>query len=352
MNRIRFCGILLAVEWLLGAGLCAWAQSAADNPETAVLIQQAQSGDAAAQYLLGFLYAEGRQLPQDWSRAAYWYRAAALAGDADAQMALAALYEEGRGVPSNPDKALFWYRQAALSANGWAQLFLSLRLADTQPVFSYLWALLAELNGVDASEQKKNLLAKKEQDLLVDAQVRLGELVRRHPYLTERISGQVRYISEEEGFSVLFPSPPVQHRLEHDPNSYTVYFQAAAADGRTVYHLTVRQFLSDLADSPSFRQSFVQDYLAARARISSDGRLLRQTTLYFGHSAVLFKHTAQAAEGRSIHQGLLVFAGRTFLVLTCIFPETASTPDFQSFVHSLDFPQIGCGPLLGEQPNL
>lgn len=346
MNCIRFCGILLAVEWLLGAGLCALAQSVSDNPETAVLIQQAQSGDAGAQYLLGFLYAEGRQVPQDWTQAAYWYRAAALAGDADAQIALAVLYEEGRGVPHNPEKALFWYRQAALQANGWAQLFLSLRLAETQPVSSYLWALLAELNGVDASEQKKNLLAKKEQDLLVDAQVRLGEVVRRHPYLTERIPGQFRYVSEEEGFSVLFPSPPVQHRLEHDPNSYTVYCQAAAADGRTIYHLTVRRFLSDSADSPAFQQSFVQDYLAARARLSSDGRLLRQTTLYFGHPAVLFKHTAPAAEGRGIHQGLLIFAGRTFLVLACIFPETAPPPDFQSFVNSLDFPQIGSGPLL------
>lgn len=347
MNCIQFCGILLAVERLFGAGLCALAQSAADNPETAVLIQQAQSGDAGAQYLLGFLYAEGRQLPQDWVQAVYWYRAAALAGDADAQIALAALYEEeGRGVPHNPDKALFWYRQAALMANGWAQLFLSLRLADRQPVSSYLWALLAELNGVDASEQRKTLLAQKEEDLLVDAQVRLGELVRRHPYLTERILGQVRYVSEEEGFSVLFPSPPVQHRLEHDPNSYTVSCQAAAADGRTAYHLTVRRFMSDSADSPSFHQNFIQDYLAVRARLSSDGQLLRQTTLYFGHPAVLFKHTAPAAEGRSIHQGLLVFAGRTFLVLTCVFPETAPPPDFQSFVNSLDFPQIGCGPLL------
>ncbi len=347
MKLVRFCGIIwFGFEMLFGESLCSWAQNVTEHPEIDALLVQAQSGDIRAQYLLGFLYADGRQVPQDWAQAAFWYKAAACGGDADAQIALAGLYEEGKGVLKDFNKALFWYRQAALQANGWAQLFLSLRLADTQPVSSYLWVLLAELNGIDSSEQKKKLLAEREDDLLVDAQVRLGELVRRHPYLTERIPGQVRYVSEEEGFSVLFPSPPVQHRPEHDPNSYTVSYQAAAADGRTAYHLTVRRFLSDSADSPSFQQSFIQDYLAARARLSSDGRLLRRTTLYFGHPAVLFKHTAPAAEGRSIHQGLLVFAGRTFLVLTCVFPETAPPPDFQSFVNSLDFPQIGCGPLL------
>ncbi len=61
------------------------------------LIQQASQGNAAAQYNLGVMYANGRGVPQDYVQAMKWYRLAADQGDAKAQFNLAAILYERRG---------------------------------------------------------------------------------------------------------------------------------------------------------------------------------------------------------------------------------------------------------------
>ena len=66
----------------------------------------AEQGLARAQLNLGFMYANGRGVPEDDREAVKWYRAAAEQGHASAQGALGDLYYLGRGVPEDYVKSL------------------------------------------------------------------------------------------------------------------------------------------------------------------------------------------------------------------------------------------------------
>ncbi len=81
----------------------------------------AADGDRAARNNLGYLYASGRGVIQDYAEAFKWYQLAASSGDAAAQSNLAGLYYRGRGIPRNPALAFRWYRAAALNGNAGAQ---------------------------------------------------------------------------------------------------------------------------------------------------------------------------------------------------------------------------------------
>src|SRR5512140_1921164 len=61
----------------------------------------AEQGDAAAQYQLGTLYAEGKGVEQSDTTAASWFARAANQGNAAAQYNLAVSYAEGLGVPKD-----------------------------------------------------------------------------------------------------------------------------------------------------------------------------------------------------------------------------------------------------------
>ena len=73
----------------------------------------AMQGHAAAQVSLGFLYEQGKDVPQDYLQAANWYRKSAAQGDAIAQWMLGAVYEYGQSVPQNYVQAHMWYNLAA-----------------------------------------------------------------------------------------------------------------------------------------------------------------------------------------------------------------------------------------------
>src|SRR5262249_42150273 len=66
---------------------------------------------------LGLLYLEGQQFPQDFTRAAELFKAAAQAGSPEAQYALATLYKEGRGVAKDEREATRWMAAASLADN-------------------------------------------------------------------------------------------------------------------------------------------------------------------------------------------------------------------------------------------
>ena len=76
--------------------------AAQDKPsaqELADLRARADAGEASAQFNLGWMYTEGRGVPQDDAEAIAWYRRAAEQGNASAQFGLGAMYANGRGVP-------------------------------------------------------------------------------------------------------------------------------------------------------------------------------------------------------------------------------------------------------------
>jgi len=71
-------------------------------------LEAAEQGDADAQSMLGYLYENGRGVPQDYAQAAAWYRKAAEQGNVKAQYGLGGLYRYGLGVPQDYAEACFW----------------------------------------------------------------------------------------------------------------------------------------------------------------------------------------------------------------------------------------------------
>jgi len=75
----------------------------------------AEQGMVAAQYSIGCLYAEGRGVPRDPSRAAIYFRRPAEQGHAPAQYNLGNLYLQGEGVPYDASEAYLWLDRAVAS---------------------------------------------------------------------------------------------------------------------------------------------------------------------------------------------------------------------------------------------
>lgn len=81
-----------------------------------LLLPLAQRGNAAAQALLGFMYANGQGVPQGYEVATFWYNRAAQQGDTTAQYLLGLMYDKGFGVPLDEIAAHMWLNLAAAHA--------------------------------------------------------------------------------------------------------------------------------------------------------------------------------------------------------------------------------------------
>ena len=86
---------------------------AADVSRTTAL---AQRGDAHAQAILGFMYANGRGVPQSYDVAVDWYVQSAEQGDPTGQYLLGLMYDKGFGVTTNIILAHKWLNLAAAHA--------------------------------------------------------------------------------------------------------------------------------------------------------------------------------------------------------------------------------------------
>jgi TPR repeat protein len=89
----------------------------------------AEKGDAAAQFLLGTLYAEGNGVEQNDATAFMWFQRAANQGNAAAQYNVGASYAEGTGVEKSDVDAAKWFQRAANQGMAYAQLNLGLLYA-------------------------------------------------------------------------------------------------------------------------------------------------------------------------------------------------------------------------------
>ena len=84
-------------------------QADAGNPHALQELRSfARAGNAAAQFDLGQAYYDGQGVPQNYAKAAEWYRKAAMQRYAVAQGKLGAMYYDGHGVPQNYTSALKW----------------------------------------------------------------------------------------------------------------------------------------------------------------------------------------------------------------------------------------------------
>lgn len=90
------------------------------NIDESLLLQQAEAGDANAQYNLAVLYSEGDKKLQ--KKAFVWAKKASKAGLPAGQGILAYFYEHGIGVRPSATKALDWLKKAAKAGDAKAQV--------------------------------------------------------------------------------------------------------------------------------------------------------------------------------------------------------------------------------------
>ena len=136
----------------------------------------ASGGDPRAQFGLGFMYDNGKGLPQDYVEALKWYHLAAEQGHADAQLNVGAMYRDGRGVPENFILAANWYRIAANQGHTLAQdnlgvLYYFGHGVPQDNLTAHMWSNLAFIGGLVEAEQRRDFIAEEmTQDDLTKAQ--------------------------------------------------------------------------------------------------------------------------------------------------------------------------------------
>jgi len=81
-----------------------------------LLLPLAQHGNPVAQTYVGFMFHNGRGLPQNYVAAADWYRRASEQGVPVAQFNLGLLYDKGMGVPQDYVLAYKWLNIATAQA--------------------------------------------------------------------------------------------------------------------------------------------------------------------------------------------------------------------------------------------
>ena len=86
------------------------------------------------EYQLGWMYQQGKIVPQNDAEAIKWFNKAAARNDADAQNNLGVAYHLGKGVPQNDVVAAQWYLKSAEQGNVTAQNNLSYAYFNGQGV--------------------------------------------------------------------------------------------------------------------------------------------------------------------------------------------------------------------------
>ena len=97
-------------------------------------LKAAEQDLALAQFNLGVMYENGQGVPQNYAEAVRWYRKSAEQGRADAKCNLGYMYQKGQGVPQDYSEAVRWYREGAEQGNAQAQFNLGLMYSDGRGV--------------------------------------------------------------------------------------------------------------------------------------------------------------------------------------------------------------------------
>ena len=144
MNRfIAFVSILL--------GLGIFGYMAADHlgllKSNWIKVQErAESGDASAQFYVGWVYAGSSNSQVSKAQAVVWYRKAAEQGYAEAQTCLGAMLIDGEGVPKDLSEGYAWLllARAGNVQKPWSAEDIiekaEARLSDAERVKAHRWA--------------------------------------------------------------------------------------------------------------------------------------------------------------------------------------------------------------------
>ncbi len=126
----------------------------------------AEQGNAAAQFCVGRLYANGFGVPMDDAQALHWYGAAADQGYPAAQYNLGVMHANGWGVEMSDDKAAEFYRAAA--EQGYVPAVMSFAEVcyrgmgvEESSVEAYSWYVVATTLGSMTAVSKRDELLEK-----------------------------------------------------------------------------------------------------------------------------------------------------------------------------------------------
>ena len=78
----------------------------------------AESGDAYAQYMMGFMCEQGKNVPHKPDEAVKWFSLAANQGDLSSQIRLAWMFYEGSGITKDLVLSYMWSNLAATASKG------------------------------------------------------------------------------------------------------------------------------------------------------------------------------------------------------------------------------------------
>jgi TPR repeat protein len=140
----------------------AYAQAVHNIAQTGDLFKDALNGDAEAQYLIAYMYDQGKDIPQDDAEAVKWYRKAADQGNGPAQHILGMHYRIGIGVEKDFAEAVKWYRRAADQGLSRAQFDLGNAYSKGDGVaqdylLAYKWFTLAASSLTDENKRAKTI---------------------------------------------------------------------------------------------------------------------------------------------------------------------------------------------------
>jgi TPR repeat protein len=121
--------------------------------------QQEAREDAQAAFDLGLIYDQGRQVPQDFTKALEWYRRAAELGHPSGAFNGAVMYDSGKGVPADHAEAARGYELAAQRGSPRAQYNLALLYEHGDGVPRDIpRAIAPAANGITATRARLGLL--------------------------------------------------------------------------------------------------------------------------------------------------------------------------------------------------
>ena len=136
----------------------------------------AEQNDANGQSNLGVMYAEGRGVQQNDQEAVEWFRRAAEQNDANGQNNLGAMYAEGRGVQQDDKNAVGWFQHAAEQGNAIAQRNLGVMYAEGRGVAqdnvsAHMWFNVAGAQNYDDARELRDALAER----MTDEQIAIAQ---------------------------------------------------------------------------------------------------------------------------------------------------------------------------------
>jgi len=152
MKKLLIC--LFTTAMLLSASL----SHASGEAVFRLKLAAAQSGDAEAQYDLGFRYEKGRGVDEDDDLALEWYRKSAEQGVAQAQYKVGIFYLKGIAVDADPEQAKIWLQRSANQAFAPAQYQLGKLYAAPDGGRDYqmavTWLQKAQDNGYEPATRE------------------------------------------------------------------------------------------------------------------------------------------------------------------------------------------------------